>query len=290
MESPVLEIAQVCAHASPPLSDDWMPALEAGKLLYFPRMAFLLTATELKLLRPDVRNPRSRNISLSPDDRLQGAACEPDEHKALGAMLLRFRVQAEQLVRALFPYYQGKIRIGNGSFRPAEVAGRAQSLRADDRLLHVDAFPSRPNRGERILRVFCNVNPGGVPRLWRLGEPFESLARRFLPRAKPYSSWQAGLLFKVGVTKSLRSEYDHLMLQLHDGMKRDTDYQQHGQQFSMAFAPGSTWVCFSDQVAHAATSGQYMLEQTLHLPAQSQGEPGASPLAILSRIQGRALV
>jgi hypothetical protein len=25
--------------------------------------------------------------------------------------------------------------------------------------MHVDAFPSRPNYGERILRVFTNVNP-----------------------------------------------------------------------------------------------------------------------------------
>jgi hypothetical protein len=289
MESPVLEIAQFSAQDFP-LSDDWMPALEAGRLLYFPRMAFALSAVEQKLLRPDIRAPRSRNISLSPGNRLQGAACNPDEQIALADMLLRFRGQAEQLVQALFPQYRGKLRMGNGSFRPAEVAGRAQSLRADDRLLHVDAFPSRPNRGERILRVFCNANPSGVPRLWRLGEPFETLARRFLPRAKPYSSWQAGLLLKMGITKSLRSEYDHLMLQLHDGMKRDGGYQQYGRQVSMAFAPGSTWVCFSDQVAHAATSGQYMLEQTLHLPAHSQGEPEASPLAILGRIQGHALV
>ena len=62
-----------------------------------------------------------------------------------------------------------------------------QSWRADDRRLHVDAFPSRPNYGERILRVFTNVNPDGEPRVWRVGEPFEAVARRFLPRAKPYS-------------------------------------------------------------------------------------------------------
>ncbi len=37
------------------------------------------------------------------------------------------------------------------------------------------------------------------------------------------SRWQARLLRALRVTKSFRSEYDHLMLQLHDGMKSDLD-------------------------------------------------------------------
>ena len=65
-----------------------------------------------------------------------------------------------------------------------QVSTRKQSVRADDRRLHVDAFPSRPNYGERILRVFTNVNPDGEPRVWRVGEPFEDVAPRFLPRAE----------------------------------------------------------------------------------------------------------
>jgi len=50
------------------------------------------------------------------------------------------------------------------------------------------------------------------------------------------------------------------------------------------------WVCFSDQTSHAVMSGQYMLEQTLHLPAARQYNPESSPLAILSRLTGRTLV
>jgi len=154
----------------------------------------------------------------------------------------------------------------------------------------VDAFPSRPNYGERILRVFSNVNPDGVPRVWRVGESFEAIAKNFVPRAKPYSRWQAQALHALHVTKSLRSEYDHLMLQLHDGMKGDLDYQRDCEQVTMPFAAGSTWVCFSDQTAHAVMSGQYMMEQTLHLPAAKQYEPAASPLGILQKLTGRALV
>ncbi|MEO8756075.1 MAG: Kdo hydroxylase family protein, partial [Casimicrobiaceae bacterium] len=54
-------------------------------------------------------------------------------------------------------------------------------------------------------------------------------------------------------------------------------------------APGTTWLCFSDQVMHAAVSGQYMLEQTIHLPVSALYEPLQAPLAILERLAGRAL-
>ena len=56
-----------------------------------------------------------------------------------------------------------------------------------------------------------------------------------------------------------------------------------------AFAPGTTWLCFSDQVMHAAMSGQYMLEQTIHLPVAALYDPQRSPLAILERLTGRTL-
>ncbi len=138
--------------------------------------------------------------------------------------------------------------------------------------------------------MFANVNPDGVPRVWRVGEPFETVARTFLPKAKPYSAWQAKVLQALHVTKSLRSEYDHLMLQLHDGMKRDMAYQQSSPQETVPFPAGSVWVCFSDQATHAVMSGQYMLEQTLHLPADHAYDKEASPLAILTRLTGRQLV
>jgi hypothetical protein len=80
------------------------------------------------------------------------------------------------------------------------------------------------------------------------------------------------------------------MLQLHDRMKSDAQYQREGPQLKFDFPPGSTWVCFSDQTPHAAMSGQHMLEQTFHLPVQRQYAPDASPLAILSRLVGHPLV
>ena len=271
-------------------NDAWIAALEAGKVLYFPRLAFELLDGEDALLTPALLSPDVRNISLDANGQIKGVVGDADVQRAAAAMVGRFRAQAQQLVHGLLPQYTAALRYAPTSYRPAQVESRVQSWRADDRRMHVDSFPSRPNYGERILRVFTNANPHGKPRVWRVGEPFEDVAGRFLPRAKPYSRWQAKVLHKLHVTKSLRSEYDHLMLQLHDNMKSDLDYQKNAPQQTMPFPPGSVWVCFSDQTSHAVESGQYMLEQTLHLPASRQYNPDASPLAILRRLTGRPLV
>ncbi len=268
---------------------DYLSALEAGKVLYFPQLAFTLAEDERRFLTPDIRDPKSRNISLNADRSLKGAQADAVTQAALAAMIARFRGQATGLINTLAPRYAKHVRLAPTSFRPSQVEGRAQSWRADDRRLHVDAFPSRPNYGERILRVFANIHPQGQPRVWRVGEPFEAIAERFLPRTKAYSRWQAQLLRTLHVTKSLRSEYDHLMLQIHDGMKADADYQRDAPQVTMPFAAGSVWICFSDQTAHAVMSGQFMIEQTLHLPAAQQYDQQSHPLAILQRLTGRSL-
>ena len=241
-------------------------------------------------MRPELLAAGVRNISWDRARGLKGVAGDSTVQQAVQAMVARFADQATALVNGLFPAYAAHLRIASTSLRPMQVADRRQSVRADDRRLHVDAFPSRPNRGERILRVFTNVNPYGEPRVWRVGEPFEDVARRFLPQAKPYSQWQARLLSQLGVTKSLRSEYDHLMLQLHDLMKADERYQSDSPQLRMPFPPGSSWVCFSDQTVHAAMSGQHLLEQTFHLPMARQYNPETSPLAILGRLVGHPLI
>ena len=149
--------------------------------------------------------------------------------------------------------------------------------------------PSRPNRGERILRVFTNVNPS-EDRVWRVGEPFETMAKTLLPRVSNPIPGASAVLAAIRVTKGRRSIYDHLMLNLHDRAKADLDYQRECTQEIVRFAPGTTWLCFSDQVMHAAVSGQFMLEQTIHLPVSALYDPARSPLAILTRLTGRALV
>ena len=290
MEKQIVEIGMAdVGHGNPA----WIAALEAGKVLYFPNFAqhgFAPQKEELALFREDIRDPKIRNISLSTSGDLKGVVGDDGTRALMAGMIGRFRAEAEGLLANLVPRYGEHLRRGATSFRPSVVQNRVQSWRADDRRMHVDAFPSRPNYGERLLRVFTNVNLEGEPRVWRVGEPFEDVARRFLPKVKPYSAWQAKVLNALHVTKSLRSEYDHIMLQLHDAMKSDLDYQKNAPQVTFDFPPGCAWVCFSDQTSHAVMAGQYMMEHTLQLSPMHQYDKEASPLAILTRMQGHALV
>lgn len=270
--------------------DKWVTDLEAGKVLHFTSIEFPVPAFEQIFFTSEIRNPKSRNISLDASGNLKGAIGHEEVQAGLGLMMERFRTQAQALVNSYFPYYKDYLSVAPTSFRPMQIETRNQSWRADDKRLHVDAFPSRPNYGERILRVFINVNPDNVARVWRVGEPFETIVERFIPQAAPYSAWRAKALNIAGVTKSFRSEYDHLMLQLHDAMKHDLNYQRNSPQLTVPFPAGSVWACFSDQVSHSAMSGQFMMEQTFNLSASNQYDTNASPLAILRNFTGRELI
>jgi 3-deoxy-D-manno-oct-2-ulosonic acid (Kdo) hydroxylase len=264
--------------------------VESGHVLSFPRLPFALSEAERRFLDPQWADASSKNISLRwPVGQMRGALGSSDDLAALKAMIVRFAECSERFALRLFPHYRGHLRRGNTSFRPVDVAGRQSSWRKDDTRLHIDAFPSNPMHGTRLLRVFANINPSGQPRKWRVGEPFEEHAKRYLPtigRPLPGSAW---LLEMMGITKRRRTEYDHVMLQLHDRAKADAKFQRESPQASVDFMPGTTWVVFSDQVLHAAMGGQHMMEQTFYLDVQSQQRPEMSPRGTLERLLGREL-
>lgn len=266
--------------------------LEQGKVIFLPQLAFSLRDEEQALLDPTWVDPKRKNISYQPlKNRLTGVA-DVAREEAIRALLKRHYQACRSLIAAILPEYESVLHSPTNSLRLHPVARWTQktSWRKDDSRLHVDAFPSRPNYGERILRIFTNINPNGESRAWRVGEPFPELAQRFLPRLKGYSPLSSWLQNAAGVTKSYRSHYDHLMLKMHDAMKADTDYQQHGPQMAIEFPSGSSWICFSDQTPHAAMGGQFMLEQTFLLPVEQMHNPQQSPLKVLESLTGKALI
>jgi hypothetical protein len=283
-----LEVAQWTPALGPEEQQVAVRTVEGGGVLILPHLAFELSDDERRFLSPQWSDGRAKNISLE-GTTLKGASGAPQDLRALRAMVARFAECASGLVAALFPRYAANGRRARSSFRPQPAVGRRVSWRKDDSRLHIDAFPSRPNHGERILRVFCNVNPT-EDRVWRVGEDFSAMARTLLPQVRPALPGTAALLSILRVTKGRRSDYDHLMLGLHDRAKADLAYQKNCAQQIVRFAPGTTWLCFSDQVMHAAISGQHMLEQTLHLPVSALYDRASSPLAILEGLSGRALL
>jgi hypothetical protein len=284
-----LDIASWQGPFSPQIVATAADALENGKLLLAQQLPFELSAAERRFLSPDCLDGKSKNVSFRPDSRvLKGTRYEGAVRDELLGMLRRYYERAFDLLKTLCPGYAAHLRPGFASFRPAEIAGRNTSWRHDDTRLHVDAFPSRPMQGLRILRVFTNVNPQ-MPRVWRVGQSFEEVACHFLPQIKPPRPATAALLYWLRVIKGRRTAYDHFMLGIHDRMKADQSYQSQVQQVQLAIPPGTTWVCYTDSVSHAAMSGQFAFEQTFYLPVSAMKNPERSPLQVLERLVGRPL-
>ena len=285
-----LPLAQWTGPVSAEIAASAVDAVEQGAVLLFPHLAFALLSDERRFLDPHWHDGKAKNISFDiATGKVRGTRAEGQDLVALGIMLRRFAESARGLCRALFPQYEPALRVMRTSYRALPVDREEPSWRKDDRRLHIDAFPSRPNHGARILRVFHNLNPHGEPRVWRIGEPFPLVAEQFFARLPAHRPAAARVLAALRVTKGVRSAYDHFMLHLHDAMKADATYQRDARQVVMPFSPGTTWVCFSDQVSHAAMGGQYMLEQTLHLPVSAMVHPERSPLRTLERLAGGPL-
>ena len=264
-------------------------ALESGRVMFFPHLPFVLREEERPLLTPELSSGRAKNISLDPSGKLKHESGDAHERAMLQAMMQRFASSAVSLVSGLFPNYATKLERARTSYRPVEIAGRKYSPTKDDTRLHVDAFPTRPMRGRRIMRLFSNIHPGDLPRVWNVGEPFADMAEKILPRVKEPPALDAWFRVATFQTRGLRSAYDNLMLGLHDNAKLDMDYQRATTKTEIAFPPGSTWLCYSDQVMHAALSGQFVLEQTFHLDIDAMADPARAPIRVLEKITGRAL-
>jgi hypothetical protein len=267
-----------------------MAVLERGDVLFMPALKFDVAPTEARLFSANLV-AAAKNVSFDPrSGRLSGTRLEGADLDCLRGLLARFSANAAALVGRTLPGYRDRLELGRTSFRPVEIAGRVSSWRKDDTRLHIDSFPATPVRGKRILRVFSNVNPQARPRTWRVGEDFESVARRFAHLIRPPLPGSGLVLRLLRVTKSRRSAFDSLMLQLHDRMKADLDYQTNAPQLRVDFPAGSTWIAFTDQVSHAAMAGQHQLEQTLLIPIGAMLDERQAPLRILERLKGRSLV
>jgi hypothetical protein len=295
--SDVLQELPITSWEGPFSSDDQasaLDALESGRVVTLPHLAFVLMPGEARFLGGaggDGLDKTRKNISLDwRTGQCQGSGYSGEELSALSAMVDRYGRQAERLLHGLFPAYANALDRARTSFRPAEIKGREYSPRHDDRRLHVDAFPTRPMRGRRILRVFNNIAPDGVMREWRVGEPFPDFAASFVPRLRAPLPGQLWAMHKLGLTKERRTDYDQMMLGLHDTGKLDGTYQAQAPRADVSFAPGTTWMCFTDSVLHAALAGRCALEQTFHLPVEAMSHPEKSPLRVLERLAGRALV
>src|SRR5262249_47756237 len=150
-----------------------------------------------------------------------------------------------------------KLKMDFASFRPLEEMNRNLPLHKRNDLLHVDAFPTRPTCGARILRFFANINPT-AGRVWNVGESFDSFMPR-LAKAQKISPPLPGPFLRslvrgaaiLGLPVTDRSRYDEYMLYLHDRLKESADFQQNWPKQRLVFPPRCSWMVYTDGVPHA---------------------------------------
>lgn len=297
--NPIITIENASWIDRPETAEEAVSALESGGVLYIPDLSFPIEADEKAFFQDDFLQLSSKNVSYDPaTGEVRGLKAikaidggGTGEREAIGRMMARYAQFCTDLCEALLGEFARRLSIARTSFRPVEIEGRkSRTVGSDDTLLHVDSFSSRPMAGRRILRVFSNVNPQGKPRVWNVGEPFEDLARRFVPRMRSPWPGERAALRLLHVTKSYRTLYDHYMLRLHDDMKGDAEYQRNVPQMRVELAAGATWMCFTDQVSHAALSGQHVLEQTFYGQVEHMAKPERSPLRVLESLIERPLL
>jgi hypothetical protein len=280
-------------------SHHYCSELEKGQILFFPNPPFSLPQDDVEFLvslKP-ADSLLHKNISYRPEqDLLRGFADAGNEPRVHDVMK-RYAIAVRKFVSSFLSPYAGRFQMDYASFRPLEEEGRNLPLHKRNDLLHVDAFPSRPTRGGRILRVFTNVNPS-TDRVWVVGERFSALAARYSDSAglKKFANastalrgWKRGL-GTLGLPVSDHAPYDKFMLHFHDWLKENTAFQnaKEGKE-QLEFPPASTWLVFTDCVPHAALSGQFAMEQTFIVPVEALVAPEVSPIRVLEKMAGRAL-
>lgn len=273
--------------------------LESGNILFFPTIPFAFPQEEIDFLLEQRQSKAKghKNIAYKPGSgRLSNHLGNEERLKEI---LKSYSERVSQFLTGALKPYATAWKIDFTSFRPFQEKGRDLRLRARNDLLHVDAFPTRPMHGDRILRFFTNINPK-ESRNWITSAPFGELVEQFkevpFPRPVGYSLFsrlerKMKLLMQgAGVKIPLRSPYDAFMLRMHNFLKENADFQKNCHKDYWEFPPNSCWAVFTDQVSHAALSGQYALEQTFLIPVPALLFPDKSPLRILERLSGRNLV
>jgi len=275
-------------------------SLESGQILLFPQLPFALPREDQEFLLAQqwAELRLHKNVSYRPmEDALKGVSANPETTDRLRRIFRNYSAAVIDFVEKLLEPYAGKCTIDFASFRPFAEEQRDLPLHKRNDLLHVDAFPSRPTHGGRILRVFTNLNPQ-EPRVWHTTEPFETLARRYAEEAGlrrfAEESWVSRTVQdwggKLGLRGMGRTPYDMFMLGFHDYLKENADFQKECRKIRLEFPPLATWLVLTDGVAHAVMSGQYALEQTFLVPPEALVKPEQAPYRILEKIVGQSLV
>jgi hypothetical protein len=291
-----MELVEVLATGQE-LSEEHYRKLEAGNILFFPETPTEIPEEDYRILLSQHQSGARyhKNIAYRPGEEvLTGVAAGADRERLHRILAAFSRHTVESLAR-LLSRYAASWQVDFTSFRPLEEAGRKLSLHSRNDLLHVDAFPTRPTHGNRILRFFTNINPS-ESRVWITTDGFEALAERFAAEvdfralarqaASAPREFLAGAARRMGLGRFAASPYDRLMHRFHNFMKENARLQETCRKDRWEFPPKSSWIVFTDMVSHAVLAGRYALEQTFIVSRQALLFPEHAPANVLERLTG----
>ena len=271
--------------------------LESGNILFFPQtpLTIAIDDREFLLNQKQTRAAYHKNIAYRPSEgRLTGLDKSSDaDANQLRAILRNYSERTAEFVTQLLPPYAERWRRDFASFRPVEERGRLARTRARNDLPHVDAFPTRPTNGGRILRIFTNLNPTRN-RVWITSEPFDVLAARFAQQIgfpRPQSDGLLSAILRAVDWPGInRSAYDKFMHRFHNFLKENERFQTECPKQRWEFPPNSSWLVFTDMVSHAVLEGQFALEQTFIVSREAMLRPEQAPVSILEKLASHSMV
>lgn len=270
--------------------------LERGELVAFSPCPFSLPeGADRTFLFEQRLHSSKKDINYDPEtEDVTGFDYQSDaQEDRLVRIMKDFSRSAQDWLAGMLPCYERAWRVDRASYRPEEEATRKLRLTARNDLLHIDAFPTRPTQGYRLLRLYVNIHRTD-PRVWVTSETFDKLLAKYgtdvgLPNMFTEGwAWRfgQGLLSIFQPGSGERTIYDRFLLRFHHFLKTNDHFQERAPKRFWSFPPGTAWLAFTDALSHADLRGRFALEQSFFIAPQSLVLPELAPATLLERACG----
>ncbi len=257
----------------------WCAQLEAGGILYFPQTPVPISNADVEFLlgQQQTLSRLHKNIAYKPDrEKLSGIdekSTGPDNVQQMHEVMRRYSASVDS--------------IPDGISRALPAALAAWIMRVSDRSKKKAA--TCPCGGATICCTQTPFQPGPhavgascassttfirtAPATGLWVSHSRACVGEFAP-AKLATSAPDGPVARAGkqfaqatgiaglVPQWKRTPYDEFMMRLHNAMKEDAGFQAGCRARRCRFAPGSSWMVYTETVPHAVLGGQFALEQT----------------------------
>lgn len=255
-------------------------AFESGTIVSFNNQFDLpLPASQLahRVETWQVRGWGLKNPTWDPSTRKlhpKQLANQPESGEFISFLNSFYQLAEKKLIQAL-PHWKGSLIPDRVCWRPWELSTRRIRWNARDDFFHIDHFPKRPSKGNRVVRIFMNAGKDD-PIVWASTKPLHQLLEDGRKYGEPKVFGQLETIRREATRKnkwwrSAESEisvHDAVYKTIHDGLKKDEVFQEKTIRKIHYFPPGSIWMAMTDSCCHSFLRGSWMVDASWFLPIQ----------------------